>query len=344
VVPSLKLYFSGFSSRLCKGRKVRRINPGCHSGPLQSGKIPASSPATPGNLFQGLYATISLLGFLCLLACLGLGCAAKTRRPDLRQQAVKFNDEGYQYYRQSRWRLARHKFTRALDLNRLIDYRPGIAANLNNLGALAQEQGNLGDAARFYQEALTLQREIGNPAGLCETLNNLGTVYAGMGRWSEARNFYLEALDYARRLPPGPLLALTLTHQGDVALHDRNYQRALDLYREALRIDQARKNRAGMAIRYARLGRVYLELSNYVTARQYLLSALEESRRLELTSGVIDALDGLTHLALAQDNRLEARRYGERLLKIYQARGQTRDAEKLREILGPGKQPHAAEP
>lgn len=278
------------------------------------------------------------------MACLAAGCGAAKKRPDLRQQAVKLNDEGYQYYRQSRWRLARHKFTQALNLNRLIDYRPGIAANLNNLGALAQEQGDRADAARFYQEALALQREIGDPAGLCEALNNLGTVHAGLGRWPEARNLYLEALGYARRLRPGPLLALTLTHQGDVARHDRNYLHALDLYREALRLDQARKNRAGMAIRWARLGRTYLEMSAYVSARQYLLQALEESRRQELTSGVIDALDGLTRLALAQNNRPQARLYGERLLKIYQARGQTREAEKLTEILRPRKQLQEPEP
>jgi len=282
---------------------------------------------------------------LCLLGCLATGCAKrKTRLPDLRTEAVKLNDEGYQYYRESRWQLARSKFNQALNLNRLIDHRPGIAANLNNLGALAQEQGNLVDAARYYQEALSIQRQIGDPAGVCEALNNLGTAYAGLGRWPEARDLYLEALGYARQLRPGPLLALTLTHQGDMARHERDYARALDLYREALSIDQARKNRAGMAMRWARLGRTYLDLSDYVTARGYLLAALEESRRQELTSGIIDALGGLTNLALAQDNQPEARLYGERLLKLYQARGQTREAEKLKELLETGKQKKQIEP
>jgi len=282
---------------------------------------------------------------LCLLACLTAGCAKrKTRLPDLRTEAVKLNDEGYQYYRESRWQLARSKFNQALNLNRLIDHRPGIAANLNNLGALAQEQGNLVDAARYYQEALSIQRQIGDPAGVCEALNNLGTAYAGLGRWPEARDLYLEALGYARQLRPGPLLALTLTHQGDVARNERDYARALDLYREALTIDQARKNRAGMAMRWARLGRTYLDLSDYVAARTHLLAALEESRRQELTSGIIDALDGLTNLALAQDNQPEARLYGERLLKLYQARGQTREAEKLRELLETGKQKRQMKP
>jgi tetratricopeptide (TPR) repeat protein len=272
---------------------------------------------------------------LWLLCCLVIGCggAAKSRLPDLRPEAVKLNDEGYQYYRESRFLLAQNKFAQALKLNRLIDHRPGIASNLNNLGALAQEQGNLEEARKYYQEALTIQREVGDAGGMCEALNNLGTVYAGLGCWAEAKDLYLEALGYARLLPPGPLLALTLTHQGDVARHQGELQQALSLYQQALSIDAAKKNRAGRAVRWGRLGRTYLDLMDFASAHRYLLMALEEFRRLEMTNGIIDALDGLTTLALARGDRLEAQLFGERLLKIYQARGQTREMERLESIL-----------
>ena len=316
-----------------------RTNPICQ---LEPPAVAPNQDLRPGaqcsRPWPRAWTLVSLACCLWLLGGLALGCGkAKSRLPDLRQEAVKLNDEGYQYYRESRWRLARHKFNQSLNLNRLIDHRPGIAANLNNLGAIAQEEGNLAEAAAYYEEALTIQREIGHPSGLCEALNNLGTVYAGLGKWSEAENLYLEALGYARQLRPGPLLALTLTHQGDIARHNQDYVQALNLYREALTIDKARKNRAGMAVRLARLGRTYLVMADYFTARQFFLVALKEFRRLEMTTGVIDALDGLTTTALAQDNRHEAELYGERLLEIYRVRGQTQDAEKLKEILRTGK-------
>jgi len=246
---------------------------------------------------------------------------------------VKLNDEGYQYYRESRWKLAQTKFAEALKLNRLIDDRPGMAANLNNLGAIAQEQGNLTDAARYYQNALTIQQENGDGAGICEALNNLGAVYADEGRWAEADSLFQQALSYARSLPPGPLLALTLTRQGDVARHQKNYERALDLYQQALAIDTKGKNREGQAVRRARLGRTYLALAAYPQAGRYLHMSLEEFRVLQRTGGIVDALDGLVALALAQGNRAEAQLYGQRLLKIYQARGQTREAERLEALL-----------
>ena len=272
------------------------------------------------------------LGLLC---CLAVGCGgAGTSRVDMRQDAVARNDEGYQYYRESKWRPAQAKFAEALKLNRLIDHRPGIAANLNNLGAIAQEQGSLAEAEKYYRDALTMQLEAGNGTGIAEALNNLGTVYAGQGRWNEADNLYQQALGYARSLPaPCPLLALTLTHQGDVARHRKNYQQALDLYQQALAIDTAGRNREGMAVRWGRLGRTYLDLGEYASARQHLTKALEEFRCQQRTNGIVDTLDALVNLSLAQGDRSGAQLYGQRLLKIYQARGQTREAERLEALL-----------
>jgi tetratricopeptide (TPR) repeat protein len=271
---------------------------------------------------------------LFLLCCLAIGCgAAKPQLVDLRHEAVRLNDEGYQYYRESRWRLAENKFNEALKLNRLIDCRSGIASNLNNLGAIAQEQGKLADAEKYYRDALTIQQVNGDGAGICEALNNLGTVLAAQGRWSEAANLYQQALAYAQSLRPGPLLALTLMHQGDVARRQKNYQQALDLYQQALAIDTKGKDREGQAVRWGRLGRTYLDTSGYTEARRYLEMSLKEFRRLQRTNGIVDALDSLVALCLAQGDRPGAQLYGERLLKIYQARKQTREAERLQALL-----------
>jgi tetratricopeptide (TPR) repeat protein len=271
---------------------------------------------------------------LALLCCLAIGCgAAKTKLVDLRQEAVRLNDEGYQYYRESKWRLAQNKFNEALKLNRLIDHRPGIAANLNNLGAIAQEQGKLADAEKYYRNALTIQLEAGDGAGICEALNNLGTVYAAQGRWTEASNLYQQALGYVSSQPRSPLLSLTLMHQGDVARYQKNYQQALDLYQQALAIDTKGRDRGGQAVRWGRLGQTYLEMSDFASARSYLEMSLQEFRRLQRTNGIVDALNGLVTLFLAQGDRPQAQLYGERLLKIYQARKQTREAEDLQALL-----------
>jgi tetratricopeptide (TPR) repeat protein len=265
----------------------------------------------------------------------GCGGPAKTG-VDLKKEAIAFNDAGYQYYRQSRFDLARGKFEKALDYNRLIDRREGIAANLNNLGAIARAQGNLDEAERRFQEALAVNRELNDPAAICETLNNLGLVYQGRGRLREANAAYLEALDQARQLPPGPLLALTLTHLGDVARVHKDYTLALNYYHQALMADTGAKDPRGQAQLQERLGRTFLDLKDYDRAAGYLKGALGEFRRLQDTDGIAAALKGLTLLALARGDRQEADFNGNLLLGIYQARGQEQEAREMKALLQRG--------
>jgi tetratricopeptide (TPR) repeat protein len=267
-----------------------------------------------------------------LVFLLGCGGPAKTT-VDLKQQAISLNEAGYQYYRESRWHLAQQKFEQALTYNRLIDRRSGIAANLNNLGAIAREQGDLKQAVTYFQEALAVNRELRDAAAVCETLNNLGLAYQGQGRFREANAAYLEALDNARQLPPGPLLSLTLTHLGDVARAHKDYMPALNYYHQALLADTGVKDRRGRALRQERLGRTFLDLKDFERAAVYLNEALSEFRLLQDTDGIAATLKDLTLLALARGDKEEAELNGQLLLGIYQTRGQEREAKELEALL-----------
>jgi tetratricopeptide (TPR) repeat protein len=270
-----------------------------------------------------------------LVFLLGCGGPAKTG-VDLKQEAIAFNDAGYQYYRQSRFNLAQGKFERALEYNRLIDRRSGIASNLNNLGVIAQAQGDQELAVRRFQEALAVNRELHDPAALCETLNNLGLTYQSQGRLREANAVYLEAWDYARQLPPGPLLSLTLTHLGDLARAHKDYTLALSYYHQALLADTGAKDPRGRALRKERLGRAFLDLKDYDRAAGYLKEALSEFRRLQDTDGIAAVLQDLTLLALARGDRAAAQLNGKLLLGIYQARGQEQEVKELEALLQRG--------
>jgi tetratricopeptide (TPR) repeat protein len=273
------------------------------------------------------------LGLIFLL--LGCGAPAKTG-VDLQREAIAFNDAGYQYYRQSRFNLAQGKFEKALEYNRLIDRRSGIASNLNNLGVIAQAQGDQEQAVRRFQEALAVNRELRDPAAICETLNNLGLTYQSQGRLKEANAAYLEALDQARQLPPGPLLALTLTHLGDMSRAHKDYMLALNYYHQALLADTGAEDPRGRAMRQERLGRTFLDLKDYDRAAVNLKEALSEFRRLQDTNGIAAVLKDLTRLALARGDQSGAQLNAQLLRGIYQARGQERESKELEALLQKG--------
>jgi tetratricopeptide (TPR) repeat protein len=267
-----------------------------------------------------------------ILLAAGCGAPAKTG-VDLQREAIAFNEAGYQYYRQSRFNLAQGKFEKALEYNRLIDRRSGIASNLNNLGVIAQAQGNPAEAVGRFQEALVVNRELNDPAAICETLNNLGLAYQSQGHLKEANAAFQEALDYSRQLPPGPLLALSLTHLGDVARAHKDYMLALNYYHQAMAADPGDKDRRGRALRQERLGRTFLDLKDYERSDHYLKEALSEFRRLQDTDGISAALKGLTLLALARGDGKAAQLNGALLLGIYQTRGQETEAKELEALL-----------
>ena len=271
------------------------------------------------------------LGLLC---CLALGCGGTSKLVDMREDAVKRNEDGYKYYRESKWGQAQAKFNEALKLNRLIDHPEGMAANLNNLGAIALEQGKLADAEKYYRDALLMEEEGGNGRGIGEALNNLGVVYMKLGRWNEADTLFQQALGYARSLPPRcSLLPLTLSHLGDVARHRKDYQQALTLYQQALDLDTAARNRDGQAVRWGRLGRTYLDMGDYASAKQHLVKALDMFRCLQRTNGIVNTLDALVTMSLAQGDRTQAELYAQRLVKIYQARNQPQEAQRLEALM-----------
>ncbi len=312
-----------------------RLNRAFYAEPAPGAGLKTFAPAVRASrLFLRNTVIFSLMCCLGLLCCLALGCGGTSKLVDMREEAVKQNENGYQYYRESKWGQAQAKFNEALKLNRLIDHPEGMAANLNNLGAIALEQGKLADAEKYYRDALRMAEEAGNGRGIGESLNNLGVVYMKLGRWNEADTLFQQALGYARSLPPHcSLLPLTLTHLGDVARHRKDYQQALNLYQQALDLDTAARNQEGQAVRWGRLGRTYMDMGDYASARQYLVKALDMFRGLQRTNGIVNTLDALVTLSLAQGDRTQAELYAQRLVKIYQARNQPQEAQRLEALM-----------
>jgi tetratricopeptide (TPR) repeat protein len=273
-----------------------------------------------------------------LVLTMATGCGGPAKNTvNLQNQAISCNEAGYNYYRESRFNLAKDQFEQALKYNRLIDRRSGIASNLNNLGVIAREQGDPAAAIAYFQEALAINRERQDPAAISETLNNLGLVYQAQEDLKKAESAYSEALENARQLPPGPLLALSLTHLGDVARALREYMLAINYYHQALMTDDGAKDRRGRAMREERLGRTFYDMHDFDRATMYLKESLQHFRRLQDSNGIAAALKDLTLVALARGDLKEARLNASLLMGIYQARGQTQAAKELEALLHQGR-------
>ena len=175
-----------------------------------------------------------------------------------------------------------------------MDYLPGEAQQLNNLGAVALEEGDYPKAGDYFTQAYNLNQERQQFAAASINQANLATVAAKQGKPGEASQHLLAAQDAARQsrspqalgrvylqwasfyldqndpasaqvfltraqpLATTPELKGTLLHhRGRLSLARGDTSQALEMFGQALKIDRSILDRAAMAADLSRLGEAY---------------------------------------------------------------------------------------
>ncbi len=200
--------------------------------------------------------------------------------------------------------------------------RSGVALRLNNLGALALDQGEHGRAEALFREALVLREGLEGvpPEELVVNLNNLATVLLYRGEFAEAEALYRRGL--AIRLhqfgPDDPRvsfslrsLAALLYHRGDAAAAEPLLREALHIRRETYGPEHTE-----LAPILDLLGNVRFAQGDLAEAGELYRQALDLRRR-RLGEGHVDLARSernLAELSLAEGDLPEARRLAESAL------------------------------
>jgi tetratricopeptide (TPR) repeat protein len=239
--------------------------------------------------------------FLSCWARLGLaallvgGCAAKA---DPFGQQVQRIDEvsiaGEELFSRGEMKRASRNFSRALTMSRSVDYLPGAAQQLNNLGAVALEEGDYPKAVDYFTQAYNLNLERQQFAAASVNQANLATAAVKQGQAAEASQHLLAAQDAARQsrspqalgrvylqwagfyldqsdpasaqdfLTRAQPLATTpdlkgalFHHRGRLALAQGDTGQALEMFTQALTTDRSVLDRAAMAADLFYLGEAY---------------------------------------------------------------------------------------
>ena len=260
----------------------RQGSHGRHQG--QSADPPDRPQGRPEPIHPCGTAQPSLAAGLGLgLAALVLGgCAAK--QDPFAQQVQRINEvsiQGEQWFSQGDLKRASRDFSRALTMSRSVDYPQGAAQQLNNLGAVALEEGDFKKARDCFTQAYnlnceqkqwvaasinqanlaTVAQKVGNPGEAAQHLQAaqdaawqaqstpaLARVYLQWASFSLDQNDLATAEDFLNRTQPlatTPELKGTLAHHlGRLALARGDTGQALERFGQALRIDRSILDRA----------------------------------------------------------------------------------------------------
>ena len=251
-----------------------------------------------------------LVGLLVLAGCGG------PRSPFIKQmeKVDKYSDRGDEKFTQGDLPLASKEFNRALTLSRAMDYQPGVARQLNNLGAVALELGNLPRARDLFTRAWEVNRSQGNWAEASTNQANLATVAQQAGDLDAARLHLTQAENAARWSGDKSALARAFMRRSAFALDQLDFGRAESYLKQARRL--ARTTEVKAAVAYQQ-GRLALARGDTSAAADHLSQALSGDRELQDRAAMAADLYHLGETYRARRDWYQAFRYYARAFDVY---------------------------
>jgi putative nucleotidyltransferase with HDIG domain len=144
-----------------------------------------------------------------------------------------------------------------------------------NLGVIANIQGNLSGALAHYESALQASRRAGDDRGTAVAYHNLGMVSADLKQWSEADRYFQESHTLAGRVNDTHLRALCLLNRTEVYLATGRFDEARQSADQALTIFEQLHAPLDKADAYKMLGTVFRETGDILLAEEHLQAAIQ---------------------------------------------------------------------
>jgi putative nucleotidyltransferase with HDIG domain len=153
---------------------------------------------------------------------------------------------------------------------------PHMRGNIEqNLGILANIQGNLDAALAHYGRSLEAYLSCDDERGCAIAYNNLGMVSADRKLWGDAERHFQNCLDLATKIGDVHLRGLALLNQTEVFVARQRYEEGRQSAEAALAIFDQLGARANKSDAYRFLGVVYRDTGKPELAESRLRAAIE---------------------------------------------------------------------
>ena len=152
----------------------------------------------------------------------------------------------------------------------------GLQARIEqNLGILANVQGQLDDALQHYQRSHDAYQRAGDENGCALAYHNLGMVSADRELWAEADRYFTQSRAIAERLGDLRLQGLCLLNHSEVHVARQQFEQAKRSAEEALAIFDQLGSLLDKTDAYRVIGTVYRETGRPALAESRLKASIE---------------------------------------------------------------------
>ncbi|MEO6166900.1 MAG: adenylate/guanylate cyclase domain-containing protein [Chitinophagales bacterium] len=152
-----------------------------------------------------------------------------------------------------------------------IDYKPGLALALKNMGIGYYLNGKYVEAINTWQEALEVYDSIGDKTGVANMLSNQGAVYFNQGDDARSLELHLKSLKMSEEIGDTLRILTSLINIGTVYLNKPvTYTKAQEFFLRSYKLSLAIKDEYSIGTSTANLGELYYKMGNDSTALLYL--------------------------------------------------------------------------
>jgi CHAT domain-containing protein/Flp pilus assembly protein TadD len=201
---------------------------------------------------------------------------------------------------------ARATHKQALALARDVEDIDLQAMNLDNLGMLETEAGELRKGVDLQLQALDLARQAKSPQSESIILNNLAYAYEQLAETQKALQFYQQALKLAHDGSDRQTELIYLNNLGDTYRILGDWEKAYDYYQRSLKLSRSTGYRRIEGAILINLGGALRHLGQLAAARMAFEEALAVGRRSQSRETQTFALANLSLLLLQLKEPSEA--------------------------------------
>lgn len=209
-----------------------------------------------------------------------------------------------------------------------------MAVARNTQGTSCYMSGNYDKAIAYFFQSLKIKENIDDYKGIAATLNNIGMIYDEQRDHKKAARYYLQAIDNFNKIPAQQendlqILVASYHNLGALYLNTEDYDSALVYFKRTLELTKNSRFARERAYTFSNLGNLYLEKGEVKKSHTYFTQAYGILEEIGDEVGMIDALNNLSFFHMQQSAYQKAIPYASQALERAQrnrATGQARDA------------------
>jgi tetratricopeptide (TPR) repeat protein len=247
---------------------------------------------------------------------LGRAMHDTTRCSLLAQLAESAPDGEWETYNAQLQELAEKNAAASIDKTVKQTYLKYLANALNNMGYLANQNGEIETAISFHNKSLAIAEEIGDTQNTAYYLINIGSIYERQGNINKALNCYARTLQIGEASGDNSAIAYALNNIGTIYHDQKDLPKALDHFFKSLKCHEKINEQSGLAQALNNIGLVYFEMGNTGKALEYYTKSLSIREKIKDIAGVANSYNNLGKIYNDAGDLMKALDYYTRSLKL----------------------------